>query len=108
MSEKSLNNIISFKVFPKLRYGGRYMAQNRILVVLNDGWDKGNINEMRRQMIRVKQDFKRVIWLNPHLKYDNYEPLCLGMATVLTSVDHFLLCHNLETLEKFLDVVKQI
>ncbi len=89
-------------------YGGRYMAQNRILVVLSDGWDKGNIDEMRRQMIRVKQGFKRVIWLNPHLKYDNYEPLCLGMATALPYVDHFLPCHNVETLEKFLDVVKQI
>jgi len=90
------------------RYGGRYMAQNRILVILSDGWDKGNIDELRRQMIRVKQGFKRVIWLNPHLKYDNYEPLCLGMATALPYVDHFLPCHNVETLEKFLDVVKQI
>lgn len=90
------------------RYAGRYMAQNRILVILSDGWDKGNIDELRRQMIRVKQGFKRVIWLNPHLKYDNYEPLCLGMATALPYVDHFLPCHNVETLEKFLDVVKQI
>ncbi len=89
-------------------YGGRYMAQNRILVILSDGWDKGNIEEMRQQMIRIKRGFKRVIWLNPHLKYDNYEPLCLGMATALPYVDHFLPCHNVETLEKFLDVVKQI
>ena len=89
-------------------YGGRYMAQNRILVILSDGWDKGNIEEMRQQMIRMKRGFKRVIWLNPHLKYDNYEPLCLGMATALPYVDHFLPCHNVETLEKFLDVVKQI
>jgi len=90
------------------KYGGRYMAQNRILVVLSDGWDKGNIEELRLQMIRMKRGFKRVIWLNPHLKYDSYEPLCLGMSTALPYIDHFLPCHNVETLERFLEVVKQI
>ncbi len=90
------------------KHGGRYMAQNRILVILSDGWDKGNINELRLQMISVKRGFKRIIWLNPHLKYENYSPLCMGMATALPYVDHFLPCHNVETLEKFLEVVKQI
>ncbi len=90
------------------RYGGRYMAQNRIMVILSDGWDKGNIEELRLQMIRIKRGFKRVIWLNPHLQYDDYQPLCMGMATALPYIDHFLPCHNVATLEKFLDVVKQI
>jgi uncharacterized protein len=90
------------------KFSGRYMAQNRILVILSDGWDKGNIEELRLQMIRLKRGFRRVIWLNPHLQYDDYQPLCLGMAAALPYVDHFLPCHNVETLEKFLDVVKQI
>lgn len=90
------------------KYGGRYMVQNRILVILSDGWDKGNIEELRLQMIRAKRGFKRVVWLNPHLKYENYEPLCLGMAAALPYIDHFLPCHNVETLERFLDVIKRI
>lgn len=59
-------------------------------------------------MIRLKGGFKQITTLNLHLKYENYEPLCLGMATVLPHYGHFMLCHNVETLDTFSEVVKQI
>jgi uncharacterized protein len=89
-------------------YGGKLCKKNRILVILSDGWDKGDIDVMRKQMATFKKGFKKIIWLNPNLKYDSYQPLCLGMAAAMPYIDHFLPCHNLKTLEAFIEVVKKI
>ncbi len=97
----------SFAEFNKL-YGGKLRKRNRILVVLSDGWDKGDADLLKKQMVLFKRGFRKIIWLNPNLKYDRYEPLCLGMSTAMPYVDHFLPCHNLKTLEQFIECVKNI
>ncbi len=90
------------------RYGGKLRKKNRILVILSDGWDKGDVEIMRKQMAIFKKGFKKIIWLNPNLKYDSYQPLCMGMAAAMPYVDRFLPCHNIKTLEAFIEVVKKI
>jgi len=89
-------------------YGGKLRKRNRILVILSDGWDKGDAELLKKQMVLFKRGFRKIIWLNPNLKYDRYEPLCLGMSTAMPYVDHFLPCHNLKTLEHFIELVKNI
>jgi hypothetical protein len=89
-------------------FGGKLRKKNRILVILSDGWDKGDIAVMRKQMALFKKGFKKIIWLNPNLKYDSYQPLCMGMAAAMPYVDYFLPCHNIKTLEAFIEVVKKI
>ncbi len=97
----------SFAEFNRL-YGGKLRKRNRILVVLSDGWDKGETELLNKQMKLFQRGFRRIVWLNPNLKYDRYEPLCLGMSTAMPYIDHFLPCHNLKTLEQFIDLVKNI
>ncbi|MBU3947546.1 MAG: VWA domain-containing protein [Proteobacteria bacterium] len=89
-------------------YGGKLRKKSRILVILSDGWEKGDVEMLKKQMIIFKKGFKKIIWLNPNLKYDNYEPLCMGMAAAMPYVDYFLPCHNLKTLESFIEVIKKI
>jgi len=89
-------------------FGGKLRKRNRILVILSDGWDKGDPELLKKQMVLFKRGFRKIIWLNPNLKYDRYEPLCLGMSTAMPYVDHFLPCHNLKTLEQFIELVKNI
>jgi len=89
-------------------YGGKLRKRNRILVILSDGWDKGEPDLLKNQMILFKRGFRKIIWLNPNLKYDRYEPLCLGMSTAMPFIDHFMPCHNLKTLEQFIELVKNI
>ncbi|SPF45653.1 conserved hypothetical protein [Syntrophobacter sp. SbD1] len=88
-------------------FGAKYIKRNRILVILSDGWDKGDVEVLRSQMNLFKRKFKKVIWLNPNLKYERYQPLCMGMAAALPYVDHFLPCHNVKTLEQFVETVKR-
>ncbi|MDO8723360.1 MAG: VWA domain-containing protein [Syntrophales bacterium] len=89
-------------------YGGKLRKRSRILVILSDGWDMGDIETLKKQMAVFKRGFKKIIWLNPNLKYDNYQPLCMGMAAAMPYVDYFLPCHNLKTLETFIETVKKI
>ncbi|MCX5901959.1 MAG: VWA domain-containing protein [Proteobacteria bacterium] len=96
-----------FDKFNRL-YGGKLRKRNRILVILSDGWDKGDAELLKKQMVLFKRGFRKIVWLNPNLKYDRYEPLCLGMSTAMPYVDHFLPCHNLKTLEQFIELVKNI
>jgi len=96
-----------FEEFNK-HYGGKLRKRNRILVILSDGWDKGDADLLKKQMVLFKRGFRKIVWLNPNLKYDRYEPLCLGMSTAMPYVDHFLPCHNLKTLEHFIELVKHI
>ena len=90
------------------RYGSKLRKRNRILVVMSDGWDKGDPDLLKKQMTLFKRGFRKIIWLNPNLKYDRYEPLCLGMSTAMPFIDHFMPCHNLKTLEQFIELVKNI
>lgn len=89
-------------------YGGKLRKRSRMLVILSDGWDKGDVELLKKQMALFKRGFRKVVWLNPNLKYDRYEPLCMGMAAAMPYIDHFLPCHNLKTLEQFMEVVKKI
>jgi len=97
----------SFREFNN-SYGGKLRKRNRILVILSDGWDTGDIETLKKQMEIFKKDFKKIIWLNPNLKYDSYQPLCMGMAASMPYIDYFLPCHNLKTLEAFIEIVKKI
>lgn len=96
-----------FAEFNRL-FGNKLRKRNRILVIMSDGWDKGDPELLKRQMILFKRGFRKIVWLNPNLKYDRFEPLCLGMSTAMPFVDHFLPCHNLKTLEQFIELVKKI
>lgn len=89
-------------------YGPKLRKRNRILVILSDGWDRGDTENLKKQMAILKRGFKKIVWLNPNLKYDEYKPLCMGMSAAMPYIDHFLPCHNLKTLEKFIEVVKNI
>jgi len=89
-------------------YGGKLRKRSRILVIMSDGWDTGDIETLKKQMAVFKRGFKKIIWLNPNLKYDNYQPLCMGMAAAMPYIDYFLPCHNLKTLETFIEAVKKI
>lgn len=89
-------------------HGGKLRKRSRILVIMSDGWDTGDIELLKKQMAIFKKGFKKIVWLNPNLKYDSYQPLCMGMAAAMPYVDYFLPCHNLKTLEAFIEIVKKI
>jgi len=81
------------------RWGQRGMARGAVVVVLSDGWDRGDIGVLDEQMRRLGRLAHRVIWVNPLKAAPGYQPLARGMAAALPHVDEFLPGNNLESLE---------
>ncbi|WDF44503.1 VWA domain-containing protein [Streptomyces sp. T12] len=88
------------------RWGQRGMARGAIVVVLSDGWERGDPELLAAQMRRLHRLAHRVIWANPRKARPGYAPLAAGMAAALPSVDAFVEGHSLAALERLAAVVR--
>jgi len=79
-------------------WGLRGMARGATVVVLSDGWDRGEPAVMDEQMGRLARVAHRVVWVNPLKASPGYAPLAQGMAAALPHVDVFLEGHSLTSL----------
>lgn len=75
------------------------MARGSVVVILSDGWDRGDVEVLTEQMMRLSRLAYKVIWVNPLKAAPGYQPLAKGMAAALPYVDVFLSGHNFESLE---------
>lgn len=86
---------------------GRFSLQSKtVVVIVSDGWDRGEAELLAEQMRRIHRRAERVIWLNPLLGSPNYRPLCKGMQAALPSIDYFLPGHNLASLVNLVRVLR--
>lgn len=88
------------------RWGQRGMARGAVVVVLSDGWERGDPELLAGQMRRLHRLAHRVIWANPRKARPGYAPLAAGMAAALPSVDAFVEGHSLAALERLAAVVR--
>ncbi|MDT7840695.1 VWA domain-containing protein [Streptomyces justiciae] len=89
-----------------LDWGQRGMARGAVVVVLSDGWERGDPELLAAQMRRLRRLAHRVIWANPRKARPGYAPLAAGMAAALPSVDAFVEGHSLAALESLAAVVR--
>ena len=87
------------------RWGQRGMARGTIVVILSDGWDRGDVAVRAEQMQRLTRLTHSVIGVNPFKSVPGYKPLAAGMAAALPHVDVFLSGHNFESLEELADAI---
>jgi uncharacterized protein len=78
---------------------GRRVGRGAIVVLLSDGWDRGDPQQLSAEMARLERCTYRLIWLNPLKASPEYEPLTRGMQAALPHVDHFLAGNSLASLE---------
>ena len=76
----------------------RRVSARTVVVILSDGWERGDPETLRLAMAGLKRRARRIVWLNPLLGHRDYRPLARGMATALPYVDDFLPAHNLDAL----------
>ena len=74
------------------------VTHRTVIVIISDGWDRGDVSLLEREMRSLKRRCRKIIWLNPLLASENYEPLCKGMQAALPYLDLFLSVHNLKSL----------
>lgn len=77
----------------------RVMGQGAIVLLITDGLDRGDPDELERAITRLQLTARRVIWLNPLLRFDGFAPKAKGIATILRHVDSFRAGHDIASLE---------
>ena len=88
----------SLKTF-NFDWGRRVLGRGAVVLIISDGWDRGDVDLLEREMARLKRDCHRLIWLNPLLGAPDYEPLTRGIQAALPHIHDFLPVHNLASLE---------
>jgi uncharacterized protein with von Willebrand factor type A (vWA) domain len=78
----------------------RVLGRGAVVLLISDGWDRGDSEMLGREMARLQRACHRLIWLNPLLGSPDYQPLTRGMQAALPYVDDFLPVHNLASLEQ--------
>lgn len=81
-------------------WGRRVLGQGAVVLLISDGWDRGEADLLRLEIARLQRSCHRLVWLNPLLGSDQYQPLTRGMQTALPYIDDFLPVHNLASLEE--------
>jgi len=88
------------------QWGQRGTARGAVVVVLSDGWERGDATLLGEQAARLHRLAHRVVWSNPRKAAPGYAPLAAGMAAALPHVDDFVEGHSLAALEHLAAVVR--
>ena len=83
----------------------RVLGQGAVVLLISDGLDRDAGEGLGREIERLHKSCRRLIWLNPLLRYDGYEPRARGARALVAHVDEFLPAHNLDSLADLADVL---
>ena len=76
----------------------RVLGQGAVVILLTDGLDRGEGQELGKQMERLSKSCRQLVWLNPLLRYKKFEPRAEGVRIMLPYVDVFRSAHNINSL----------
>ncbi|MGO9486605.1 MAG: vWA domain-containing protein [Rhodomicrobium sp.] len=89
-------------------YASGLRASNTAGIIISDGFDTGSADALALELAKLKRHVKRLIWLNPLLGREAYEPRAAGMAAALPYLDLFAPAHNLESLAALEDELARL
>ena len=87
------------------RWARQVLNGGPVVLVISDGWDRGEPAQLRREIARLRRSCHRLVWLNPLLGTENYAPLTRGLQAALPFVDDFL---PARTLTNFADLATHL
>ena len=83
------------------------MARGAVVVIVSDGWERGDPALLGEQMARLARLAHRIVWVNPRAAAPAFEPLVAGMAAALPHVDTLVSGHSLAALDDVLAAIGQ-
>jgi uncharacterized protein len=86
----------------------RVLGQGAIVLIISDGWDRGDVGLLSQEMARLQRSAHRLIWLTPLLGSPYYEPLTRGIQAAMPYIDDFLPAHNLASLEQLGELLEDL
>jgi len=82
-----------------VHWARRVLRRRPVALLISDGWDLGDPALLGREVARLQRSVRRLIWLNPLIGSEGYEPLTRGLQAALPFVDEFLSVRNMASLE---------
>jgi uncharacterized protein with von Willebrand factor type A (vWA) domain len=82
------------------RWARRVLGHGAVTIIVSDGWDRGDPGQLSVELERLRRMSHRLIWLNPLLGSEGYEPITRGMSAALPHTDDFLAAHNVQALNE--------
>ena len=85
----------------------RVMGQGAVVLLITDGLDRDDPDQLARQMERLHLSSRRLIWLNPLLRWEGFAPKARGIAAMLPHVDSFRAGHSIQSLEELAQAISR-
>jgi uncharacterized protein with von Willebrand factor type A (vWA) domain len=90
------------------RVHGRRLGRGAVIVILSDGWDRGDPELLAVEMARLRRSAHRLVWLNPLAAHPDFEPLTRGMRAAVPHTDELLAGNSLASLEELASILEEI
>jgi hypothetical protein len=90
------------------RVHGRRLGRGSVVVVLSDGWDRGDPAQLDVEMARLRRAAYRLVWLNPLAAHPDYQPLARGMQAAVPHTDRLLAGNSLASLEQLAELLEDM
>jgi len=90
------------------RVHGRRVGRGAVVVILSDGWDRGDPDELAREMARLRRSAHRLVWLNPLAAHPDFAPLTRGMKAAIPFTDELLAGNSLDSFEQLAVILEEI
>ncbi len=89
------------------RAHGRRIGRGAVVVILSDGWDRGDPELLDAEMARLRRSAHRLVWLNPLAAHPDFEPLTRGMRAAVPHTDELLAGNSLASLEELASILEE-
>ena len=89
------------------RWSRRVLGQGAVVLLVTDGLDRDGAAGLAENMDRLHRSCRRLIWLNPLLRWEGFQPKSQGIRAMLPHVDEFRTVHNLESLRTLIDLLSR-
>ncbi|MDO9458598.1 MAG: VWA domain-containing protein [Alphaproteobacteria bacterium] len=90
-----------------MRWSRRVLTQGPVVILISDGLDRDAAEGIGPQIERLHKSCRRLIWLNPLLRYEAFAPKSMGVRAILPHVDEFRTAHNLDSLVALADALNR-
>jgi uncharacterized protein len=90
------------------RVHGRRIGRGAVVVILSDGWDRGDPQLLDAEMARLRRSAHRLVWLNPLAAHPDFEPLTRGMRAAVPHTDELLAGNSLASLQELAAILEEI
>jgi uncharacterized protein with von Willebrand factor type A (vWA) domain len=88
-----------------LRWARRLLGQGAVVLLITDGLDREGARGLAEETERLRRSCRRLVWLNPLLRYEGFEPRAAGIQAMLPHVDEFRPVHDLDSLSRLAEAL---